>query len=108
MTSKPLCHADVCSQAELKHKLSERSKLVAEYEVPSPYCLQFGTFCGIHRDSGHSCPLLPPQQQQLGRKDRVLQQQQQKLEEAQQKAQEVGLGRVAIMTQVKVEDVAVT
>lgn len=34
------------------------------------------------------------QQQQLGRKDRVLQQQQQKLEEAQQRGQEVGLGRV--------------
>lgn len=32
------------------------------------------------------------QQQQLGRKDRVLQQQ--KLEEAQQRGQEVGLGRV--------------
>lgn len=48
--------------------------------------------------------LLVSRQQQLGRKDRVLQQQQQKLEEAQQKAHEVGLGRVVIMTQVKVED----
>uniref|UniRef100_H3DFI9 DIX domain containing 1a n=1 Tax=Tetraodon nigroviridis TaxID=99883 RepID=H3DFI9_TETNG len=51
---------------ELKHKLSEGNKLITEYE----------------------------QQQQLGRKDRVLQQQQQKLEEAQQRAQEGGFGRV--------------
>lgn len=37
-------------------------------------------------------PSVLSQQQQLGRKDRVLKQQ--KLEEAQQRAQEVGLGRV--------------
>ncbi|XP_070761734.1 dixin-A [Enoplosus armatus] len=48
---------------ELKHKMSERNKLLSEYE------------------------------QQLGRKDRILQQQQQKLDEAQQKAHEVSLGR---------------
>ncbi|XP_042269955.1 dixin-A isoform X2 [Thunnus thynnus] len=48
--------------AELKQKLSERSKLLSEYE-------------------------------QLGRKDRMLQQQQQKLDEAQHKAHEVSHGR---------------
>ncbi|XP_019223189.1 dixin-A isoform X3 [Oreochromis niloticus] len=48
--------------AELKRKLSERNKLLSEYE-------------------------------QLGRKDRILQQQQQKLDEAQHKAHEVSLGR---------------
>ncbi|XP_054868198.1 dixin-A isoform X2 [Amphiprion ocellaris] len=48
--------------AELKCKLSERNKLLSEYE-------------------------------QLGRKDRILQQQQQKLDEAQHKAHEVSLGR---------------
>lgn len=37
-------------------------------------------------------PSVLSQQQQLGRKDRVLKQQ--KLEEAQQRAQQVGLGRV--------------
>ncbi|XP_054458031.1 dixin-A isoform X2 [Anoplopoma fimbria] len=47
---------------ELKRKLSERNKLLSEYE-------------------------------QLGRKDRMLQQQQQKLDEAQHKAHEVSLGR---------------
>ncbi|KAM9317798.1 dixin-A isoform 1-T1 [Pholidichthys leucotaenia] len=49
--------------AELKCKLSERNKLLSDYE------------------------------QQLGRKDRILQQQQQKLDEAQHKAHEVSLGR---------------
>ncbi|XP_034723490.1 dixin-A isoform X2 [Etheostoma cragini] len=49
--------------AEFSRKLSERNKLLSEYE------------------------------QQLGRKDRILQQQQQKLDEAQYKAHEVGLGR---------------
>lgn len=39
-------------------------------------------------------PFVLSQQQQLGRKDRILQQQQQKLEEAQQRAQEGSLGRV--------------
>ncbi|XP_069017545.1 dixin-A-like isoform X2 [Embiotoca jacksoni] len=48
---------------ELKRKLSERNKLLSEYE-------------------------------QLGRKERILQQQQQKLDETQHKAREVGLGRV--------------
>ncbi|CAN9510909.1 unnamed protein product [Ophioblennius macclurei] len=48
--------------AELQRKLSERNKLLGEYE-------------------------------QLGRKERMLQQQQQKLDEAQQKAHEVGLER---------------
>uniref|UniRef100_A0AAX7TXL6 DIX domain-containing protein n=1 Tax=Astatotilapia calliptera TaxID=8154 RepID=A0AAX7TXL6_ASTCA len=52
--------------AELKRKLSERNKLLSEYE--------------------------------LGRKDRILQQQQQKLDEAQHKAHEVSLGRVCSMT----------
>ncbi|XP_068440712.1 dixin-A isoform X2 [Clinocottus analis] len=47
---------------ELKHRLSERNKLLNEYE-------------------------------QLGRKDRILQQQQQKLDDAQHKAHEVSLGR---------------
>ncbi|KAM6931953.1 dixin-A isoform 2-T3 [Lycodopsis pacificus] len=46
---------------ELKHRLSERNKLLAEYE-------------------------------QLGRKDRILQQQQQKLDDAQHKAHEVSFG----------------
>ncbi|GAA6225739.1 dixin-A-like [Lates japonicus] len=49
--------------AELKQKLSERNKLLTEYE------------------------------QQLGRKDRILQQQQQKLDDAQHKAHEVSLAR---------------
>uniref|UniRef100_A0A3Q1CDA0 DIX domain-containing protein n=1 Tax=Amphiprion ocellaris TaxID=80972 RepID=A0A3Q1CDA0_AMPOC len=53
--------------AELKCKLSERNKLLSEYE-------------------------------QLGRKDRILQQQQQKLDEAQHKAHEVSLGRVLSLT----------
>ncbi|XP_026155054.1 dixin-A isoform X2 [Mastacembelus armatus] len=48
--------------AELKHKLSEKNKLLSEYE-------------------------------QLGRKDRLLQQHQQKLDEAQHKAHEDSLGR---------------
>uniref|UniRef100_UPI003AAA84E5 dixin-A isoform X2 n=1 Tax=Centroberyx gerrardi TaxID=166262 RepID=UPI003AAA84E5 len=48
---------------ELKRKLSERNKLLSEYE------------------------------QQLGKKDRLLQQQQQKLDEAQHKVHEVSLGR---------------
>ncbi|XP_037631550.1 dixin-A isoform X1 [Sebastes umbrosus] len=48
---------------DIKRKLSERNKLLSEYE------------------------------QQLGRKDRILQQQQQKLDEAQHKAHEVSLGR---------------
>ncbi|XP_076002706.1 dixin-A isoform X2 [Genypterus blacodes] len=48
--------------AELKHNLSERNKLLSEYE-------------------------------QLGKKERLLQQQQQKLDDAQHKAQEVSLGR---------------
>ncbi|XP_068572044.1 dixin-A isoform X2 [Cebidichthys violaceus] len=47
---------------ELKHRLSERNKLLGEYE-------------------------------QLGRKDRILQQQQQKLDDAQHKAHEVSFGR---------------
>ncbi|XP_037631552.1 dixin-A isoform X2 [Sebastes umbrosus] len=47
---------------DIKRKLSERNKLLSEYE-------------------------------QLGRKDRILQQQQQKLDEAQHKAHEVSLGR---------------
>ncbi|XP_013867908.1 dixin-A isoform X2 [Austrofundulus limnaeus] len=47
---------------ELKHKLSERNKLLTDYE-------------------------------QLGRKDRLLQQQQQKLDETQHKAHEVSRGR---------------
>lgn len=49
--------------AELRGKLSERNKLLSEYE------------------------------QQLGRKDRILQQQQHKLDEAQQKAHEVSRGQ---------------
>ncbi|XP_026196211.1 dixin-A isoform X2 [Anabas testudineus] len=49
--------------ADLKQKLSERNKLLSEYE------------------------------QQLGRKDRILQQQQQKLDEAQHKAHEGSLGQ---------------
>uniref|UniRef100_A0A3Q0R8H7 DIX domain containing 1a n=1 Tax=Amphilophus citrinellus TaxID=61819 RepID=A0A3Q0R8H7_AMPCI len=52
--------------AELKRKLSERNKLLSEYE--------------------------------LGRKDRILQQQQQKLDEAQHKAHEVSMGRVCCTT----------
>ncbi|XP_074498482.1 dixin-A isoform X1 [Sebastes fasciatus] len=48
---------------DIKRKLSERNKLLSEYE------------------------------QQLGRKDRILQQQQQKLDDAQHKAHEVSLGR---------------
>ncbi|XP_074498485.1 dixin-A isoform X2 [Sebastes fasciatus] len=47
---------------DIKRKLSERNKLLSEYE-------------------------------QLGRKDRILQQQQQKLDDAQHKAHEVSLGR---------------
>ncbi|XP_047450277.1 dixin-A isoform X2 [Mugil cephalus] len=49
--------------ADLKRKMSERNKLLSEYE------------------------------QQLGRKDRILQQQQQRLDDAQHKAHEVSLGR---------------
>uniref|UniRef100_A0A3Q4BH70 DIX domain-containing protein n=1 Tax=Mola mola TaxID=94237 RepID=A0A3Q4BH70_MOLML len=46
--------------AELKHKLSERSKLVAEYEVLSLIVCNLAHFVEyIHRDSGHSSPLLP-------------------------------------------------
>ncbi|KAM3874632.1 dixin-A [Diretmus argenteus] len=48
---------------ELKHKMSERNKLLSEYE------------------------------QQLGKKDRLLQQQQQKLDEALHKTHEISLGR---------------
>lgn len=74
-------------QEELKHKLSEGNKFITEYEVSlHVFAVEQVLACA------DASP--PFQQQQLGRKDRVLQQQQQKLEEAQQRAQEVGLGRV--------------
>lgn len=75
-------------QEELKHKLSEGNKFITEYEVASHV---FAVEQVLACEDASFCPL---QQQQLGRKDRILQQQQQKLEEAQQRAQEVGLGRV--------------
>lgn len=75
-------------QEELKHKLSEGNKLITEYEVSlHVFAVEQVLAC----EDASSCP---SQQQQLGRKDRILQQQQQKLEEAQQRAQEGGLGRV--------------
>lgn len=75
-------------QEELKHKLSEGNKFITEYEVSFHV---FAVEQVVAREDASSCPF---QQQQLGRKDRILQLQQQKLEEAQQRAQEVGLGRV--------------
>lgn len=84
-----------CLQAELKRKLSERNKLLSEYEVLS-FIIYVSVYSFSHWDVNKApChPSFLSRLQQLGRKDRMLQQQQQKLDEAQLKAHEVSMGRV--------------